>query len=134
MSNPVKEQLIDPLTKFAKDSVMLIRACTKPDMKEFKKIAFATGIGYVPPFVCGHRLRTIYLRRKRVAPATCACCPTRRVIRRARCPNTTGTYPPCHGTTAAAPFCRRPGGSRRICPLVLAESIMAVAQNPSTGA
>ena len=47
MSNPVNEQLIQPLTKFAKDSVMLIRACTKPDAKEFKKIATATIIGHV---------------------------------------------------------------------------------------
>ena len=57
----MNEQLIQPLTKFAKDSVMLIRACTKPDMKEFKKIAFATGIGFLIMGFIGFFVKLIHI-------------------------------------------------------------------------
>ncbi|EDV20899.1 uncharacterized protein TRIADDRAFT_63141 [Trichoplax adhaerens] len=38
--------LVDPLKVFVKDSVRLVKRCTKPDRKEFQKIAFATAIGF----------------------------------------------------------------------------------------
>jgi len=40
------QQHLDPLKQFAKDSVRLIKRCTKPDRKEFSKIAIATTIGF----------------------------------------------------------------------------------------
>jgi protein transport protein SEC61 subunit gamma-like protein len=40
------EVLIEPLKQFAKDSVHLVKKCTKPDRKEFTAIAKATGVGF----------------------------------------------------------------------------------------
>ena len=34
----------EPLKQFAKDSIRLVKRCTKPDRKEFSKIAIATAI------------------------------------------------------------------------------------------
>jgi len=39
-------QIVEPLRKFAKESIMLLRRCTKPDRKEFQKVAVATSIGF----------------------------------------------------------------------------------------
>ena len=36
----------EPLKQFAKDSIRLVKRCTKPDRKEFSKIAIATAIGF----------------------------------------------------------------------------------------
>ena len=41
-----KEVLIEPLKQFAKDSMHLVKKCTKPDRKEFMKIAKAIGVGF----------------------------------------------------------------------------------------
>jgi len=40
------EIAIDPLHEFYKDSMHLVKKCTKPDRKEFAIIAKATGIGF----------------------------------------------------------------------------------------
>jgi len=40
------EVLIEPLRQFAKDSIHLVKKCTKPDRKEFTVIAKAVGIGF----------------------------------------------------------------------------------------
>tara|TARA_B110001450_G_scaffold178437_1_gene166705 strand:+ start:321 stop:539 length:219 start_codon:yes stop_codon:yes gene_type:complete len=40
------ELLIEPLRQFAKDSVHLVKKCTKPDRKEFTSIAKAVLIGF----------------------------------------------------------------------------------------
>merc|ERR1712180_36930 len=37
---------LEPAKEFAKDSVRLVKRCTKPDRKEFQKIAMATAIGF----------------------------------------------------------------------------------------
>merc|ERR1711872_249950 len=37
---------LEPLKQFSKDSVRLVKRCTKPDRKEFQKIAIATAIGF----------------------------------------------------------------------------------------
>ena len=39
-------QIVEPLRKFAKESIMLLRRYTKPDRKEFQKVAVATSIGF----------------------------------------------------------------------------------------
>jgi protein transport protein SEC61 subunit gamma-like protein len=36
-----------PAKEFAKDSIRLIRKCTKPDKKEFSKVALRTGMGFI---------------------------------------------------------------------------------------
>lgn len=43
------DQLInfcEPGRLFAKDSIRLVKRCTKPDRREFQKIAIATAIGF----------------------------------------------------------------------------------------
>jgi protein transport protein SEC61 subunit gamma-like protein len=40
------QQHLEPLKQFSKDSIRLIKRCTKPDRKEFSKIAIATAIGF----------------------------------------------------------------------------------------
>ncbi|CAF4732102.1 unnamed protein product, partial [Rotaria sp. Silwood2] len=40
------QQFIDPCKQFMKDSIRLVKKCTKPDRKEFQKIAMATAIGF----------------------------------------------------------------------------------------
>jgi len=37
---------VEPGRVFAKDSIRLVKRCTKPDRKEFQKIAMATAIGF----------------------------------------------------------------------------------------
>ena len=39
-------QAVEPLKQFGKDSIRLVKRCTKPDRKEFSKIAIATAIGF----------------------------------------------------------------------------------------
>jgi protein transport protein SEC61 subunit gamma and related proteins len=41
----VNEVLIEPLKQFARDSIHLVKKCTKPDRKEFTMIARAVGTG-----------------------------------------------------------------------------------------
>jgi preprotein translocase subunit Sss1 len=41
------QSAILPARRFAADSYRLLNKCTKPDAKEFKKIAIATTIGFL---------------------------------------------------------------------------------------
>jgi len=40
------EVCIEPLKQFTKDSMHLVKKCTKPDRKEFMAIAKAVGVGF----------------------------------------------------------------------------------------
>ena len=40
------EITIQPLKQFAKDSMYLVKKCTKPDRKKFTAISKATGVGF----------------------------------------------------------------------------------------
>eukprot|EP00274_Cyanoptyche_gloeocystis_P003054 CAMPEP_0196651444 /NCGR_PEP_ID=MMETSP1086-20130531/395_1 /TAXON_ID=77921 /ORGANISM="Cyanoptyche gloeocystis , Strain SAG4.97" /LENGTH=68 /DNA_ID=CAMNT_0041981443 /DNA_START=53 /DNA_END=259 /DNA_ORIENTATION=+ len=50
-----------PLHQFAKDSHRLIRRCTKPDRKEFTKIAIATSIGFAIMGFIGFFVKLIHI-------------------------------------------------------------------------
>jgi protein transport protein SEC61 subunit gamma-like protein len=39
-------QSVEPSRQFVKDSMWLVKRCTKPGNKEFQKIAMATAIGF----------------------------------------------------------------------------------------
>ncbi|XP_038176408.1 protein transport protein Sec61 subunit gamma-like [Arvicola amphibius] len=39
-------QFVEPSQQFVKDSIRLVKRCTKPDRKELQKIAMATAIGF----------------------------------------------------------------------------------------
>ena len=43
----VNAVIVQPLKQFVKDSVHLVKKCTKPDRKEFTRIAWATGVGFL---------------------------------------------------------------------------------------
>jgi len=55
------EVLIEPLKQFAKDSMHLVKKCTKPDRKEFTQIAKATGIGFLIMGFIGFFVKLIHI-------------------------------------------------------------------------
>ena len=55
------EVLIEPLRQFAKDSVHLVKKCTKPDRKEFALIARATGVGFLIMGFIGFFVKLVHI-------------------------------------------------------------------------
>ena len=55
------EVLIQQLRQFAKDSVHLVKKCTKPDRKEFTAIARATGIGFLIMGFIGFFVKLVHI-------------------------------------------------------------------------
>lgn len=54
-------QYIEPLRQFAKDSFRLVKRCTKPDRKEYQKIAIATAIGFAIMGFIGFFVKLIHI-------------------------------------------------------------------------
>merc|ERR1712018_127719 len=54
-------QTVEPLKQFAKDSIRLVKRCTKPDKKEFQKIAIATAIGFAIMGFIGFFVKLIHI-------------------------------------------------------------------------
>merc|ERR1712055_903017 len=54
-------QFIEPAKQFTKDSVRLVKKCTKPDRKEFQKIAMATAIGFAIMGFIGFFVKLIHI-------------------------------------------------------------------------
>merc|ERR1711872_70197 len=52
---------LEPLKQFSKDSVRLVKRCTKPDRKEFQKIAIATAIGFALMGFIGFFVKLIHI-------------------------------------------------------------------------
>ena len=52
---------LEPFRQFSKDSVRLIKRCTKPDRKEFQKIAVATAIGFALMGFIGFFVKLIHI-------------------------------------------------------------------------
>jgi len=55
------QNAIDPARRFAMDSYRLLQKCTKPDAKEFKKIAAATTIGFLVMGFIGFFVKLIHI-------------------------------------------------------------------------
>jgi len=53
--------LIEPGKQFTKDSIRLVKRCTKPDRKEFHKIAIATAIGFAIMGFIGFFVKLIHI-------------------------------------------------------------------------
>ena len=51
----------EPVKKFTKDSIRLVKRCTKPDRKEFEKIAMATAIGFAIMGFIGFFVKLIHI-------------------------------------------------------------------------
>ena len=52
---------LEPMRQFSKDSVRLVKRCTKPDRKEFQKIAIATAIGFALMGFIGFFVKLIHI-------------------------------------------------------------------------
>ncbi|GBM75129.1 Protein transport protein Sec61 subunit gamma [Araneus ventricosus] len=52
---------VEPCRQFAKDSLRLVKRCTKPDRKEFQKIAMATAIGFAIMGFIGFFVKLIHI-------------------------------------------------------------------------
>ncbi|XP_077865509.1 protein transport protein Sec61 subunit gamma [Saccoglossus kowalevskii] len=55
------QSFIDPAKQFTKDSIRLVKRCTKPDRKEFQKIAMATAIGFAIMGFIGFFVKLIHI-------------------------------------------------------------------------
>jgi len=55
------QQTFEPAKQFAKDSLRLVKRCTKPDRKEFQKIAMATAIGFCIMGFIGFFVKLIHI-------------------------------------------------------------------------
>ncbi|XP_050433308.1 protein transport protein Sec61 subunit gamma [Adelges cooleyi] len=54
-------KVLEPGRQFSKDSVRLVKRCTKPDRKEFQKIAIATAIGFCIMGFIGFFVKLIHI-------------------------------------------------------------------------
>jgi len=52
---------VEPGKQFMKDSVRLVKRCTKPDRKEYQKIAMATAIGFAIMGFIGFFVKLIHI-------------------------------------------------------------------------
>ncbi|KAI6213838.1 Phosphomevalonate kinase [Aphelenchoides besseyi] len=57
----VIETVVEPGKKFAKDSIRLVKKCTKPDRKEYQKIAFATAVGFAIMGFIGFFVKLVHI-------------------------------------------------------------------------
>ncbi|QDZ17563.1 Sec61-gamma subunit or ER translocon [Chloropicon primus] len=57
----LSETFTKPLQDFAKNSVRLIKRCTKPDAKEYKKICFQTIVGFSIMGFIGFFVKLIFI-------------------------------------------------------------------------
>merc|ERR1712216_610156 len=57
----VADIAVKPVKEFAKDSYRLVRKCTKPDRKEFSKIATRTGLGFIVMGFVGFFVKLIFI-------------------------------------------------------------------------
>nr|ABR23409.1 mitochondrial import inner membrane translocase subunit TIM8 [Ornithodoros parkeri] len=51
----------EPLKQLSKDSIRLVKRCTKPDRKEYQKIAMATAIGFAIMGFIGFFVKLIHI-------------------------------------------------------------------------
>lgn len=52
---------VEPARQFTKDSIRLVKRCTKPDRREFEKIAIATAIGFAIMGFIGFFVKLIHI-------------------------------------------------------------------------
>lgn len=55
------DTVVNPLKEFAKNSVRLVKRCTKPDRREFNKITIRTAIGFVVMGFIGFFVKLIFI-------------------------------------------------------------------------
>lgn len=55
------QALVLPIKQFGADSIRLVNRCTKPDAKEFRKIALATSIGFLVMGFLGFIVKLVHI-------------------------------------------------------------------------
>jgi len=55
------QSIIEPSRHFIKDSLRLVKKCTKPDRKEYQKIAMATAVGFAIMGFIGFFVKLIHI-------------------------------------------------------------------------
>lgn len=53
--------LLTSLKEFGADSVRLVRRCTKPDAREFRRIAYACAVGFLLMGFIGYFIKLIFI-------------------------------------------------------------------------
>ncbi|KFD52519.1 hypothetical protein M514_06553 [Trichuris suis] len=53
--------IVNPGRQFLKDSFRLVKRCTKPDRKEYQKIALATAVGFAIMGFIGFFVKLIHI-------------------------------------------------------------------------
>lgn len=66
-------QFVEPSRQFVKDSIRLVKRCTKPDRKEFQKIAMATAIGFAIMGFIGFFVKLIHIPINNIIVGGWAC-------------------------------------------------------------
>lgn len=51
----------EPAKQFAKDSIRLVKRCTKPDRREYEKIVIATAVGFAIMGFIGFFVKLIHI-------------------------------------------------------------------------
>jgi len=57
----INDLVLEPLKQFAKNSIHLVKKCTKPDRKELARIAGATSIGFLIMGFIGFFVKLIHI-------------------------------------------------------------------------
>jgi len=57
----VNAVIVQPFKQFVKDSIHLVKKCTKPDRKEFARIASATMIGFLIMGFVGFFVKLVHI-------------------------------------------------------------------------
>ena len=55
------QALVQPIKQFGADSIRLVNRCTKPDAKEFRKIALATTVGFLVMGFLGFIVKLVHI-------------------------------------------------------------------------
>ncbi|TYZ67301.1 hypothetical protein PybrP1_012776 [[Pythium] brassicae (nom. inval.)] len=57
----VNTLVFQPLQQFVKNSIHLVKKCTKPDRKEFTRIAAATSVGFLMMGFIGFFVKLVHI-------------------------------------------------------------------------
>ncbi|CAL5220545.1 g2581 [Coccomyxa viridis] len=55
------ESVLEPLKEFSKNSVRLVKRCTKPDRREFNKICLQTALGFIVMGFIGFFVKLVFI-------------------------------------------------------------------------
>jgi len=57
----INQSVVAPLIEFYHDSTNLLRRCNKPDRKEFMRVLYATGVGFLIMGALGFLIKLVHI-------------------------------------------------------------------------